>query len=45
MDQQHLTDDTADLTESELVELGSVSEETKGGTMGWPDGGNARCIC
>jgi hypothetical protein len=31
--------------DGELVELGSVSEETKGGFFGWADGGGGLCYC
>jgi hypothetical protein len=33
------------VTDGELVELGSVSEDTKGSFFGRPDGGLGYCYC
>jgi hypothetical protein len=33
------------VTDGDMVELGSVSQDTKGGIWGWPDGGLGYCYC
>ncbi len=41
----NLTETEENSVDAEFVDLGKVSEETKGGFIGGPDGGAGMCIC